>query len=717
MTEEEFLALYDMEAATPEPEASPSFSSSALSRFVDRLPLTQGMQIRYNPSSYSELFRKAFQPTEEETLTNRGVVRRWAQGVPWIGSSADEAEASLRGALDSIFTDQTYDEARDSRLNEIRGYLDAADENAPVASTVAEMTSGALFPGYAAKGLLAKLGLIGTEGAVAGFGKGEGGVEDRLGQAFTTGALATTLGGGLQLGGRGARALANFIDTRVEPSQLRSIGINMPNLSKSARKNADLIKGGYEDDIPLRRVAQKFREEKLVEPGQDAFERIAIINDKKEDVFGAIEAVTRQADEVADVAPVRIDLETDFANTYKLLDDVNEGTAEYKALKNVIDEQTNAIGVKILDEGTLKEVTRQKRLLYGKAYDVESATTRGKDLEKALGRDLRLLAERRVDELVSKGLISPDSKKIYDAANKAYGELDTLQRAYVDNVAKDLPQDARKELIDTIRTSGGFGSILNIAASRGNVTTKDVIPMIIGATTGSEQGQATIARGLSALRAPTEGAALAAELAGTAIRPATAAAIIREGAANRTRERDEESTTPVMSEDEFLSYFDAALGDGAGGDVRRGSERATEKKTIERGSEVMPVDNSLIKAVISVESAGKPNAVSSAGAQGLMQVMPATAKEVLQELGRDPAEYDPFDAQQNIEVGSFYLDKMLNMFGGDLELALAAYNGGPGRVSRLLKQEGASSFSEIAAKLPRETREYVPKVLSRIERA
>lgn len=82
----------------------------------------------------------------------------------------------------------------------------------------------------------------------------------------------------------------------------------------------------------------------------------------------------------------------------------------------------------------------------------------------------------------------------------------------------------------------------------------------------------------------------------------------------------------------------------------------------------------LIKGVIKVESDFRARAVSSAGAQGLMQLMPGTAKE----LGIK----DPFDINQNIDGGSRYLRKMLDLFGGDLKLALAAYNAGPEAVKR-----------------------------------
>lgn len=120
----------------------------------------------------------------------------------------------------------------------------------------------------------------------------------------------------------------------------------------------------------------------------------------------------------------------------------------------------------------------------------------------------------------------------------------------------------------------------------------------------------------------------------------------------------------------------------------------------------------LVECVIWAESSGKPDAVSPKGAQGLMQVMPPTAKEVMQELGLDPETWDPFDPEMNRVVGTAYLRKMFGLF-GNVQLALAAYNAGPGRVSRLTQIYG-DYYENIKSALPDETQKYVEKITKRL---
>lgn len=105
------------------------------------------------------------------------------------------------------------------------------------------------------------------------------------------------------------------------------------------------------------------------------------------------------------------------------------------------------------------------------------------------------------------------------------------------------------------------------------------------------------------------------------------------------------------------------------------------------------VSPALALAVISVESGGRADAVSGAGAQGLMQLIPATAERF--------GVVDSLDPDQNIKGGVAYLDWLLREFQGDAILALAAYNAGENAVK---KHAGVPPYAE--------TRDYVPKVLA-----
>lgn len=126
-------------------------------------------------------------------------------------------------------------------------------------------------------------------------------------------------------------------------------------------------------------------------------------------------------------------------------------------------------------------------------------------------------------------------------------------------------------------------------------------------------------------------------------------------------------------------------------------------------------EDPLIAAVVKQESAGKPGAVSSKGATGLMQVMPETAKEIAAELGIE--NYDLKDPDTNMMFGQYYLKKLMNQF-GDVKLALAAYNAGPGKVAQWIDTWG-SDWDTISQELAKrgqykETRNYVPGVLSKV---
>jgi len=112
---------------------------------------------------------------------------------------------------------------------------------------------------------------------------------------------------------------------------------------------------------------------------------------------------------------------------------------------------------------------------------------------------------------------------------------------------------------------------------------------------------------------------------------------------------------------------------------------------IEATAQVFTVDESLIRAIIHAESSYQPEALSPQGAQGLMQLMPATQKELQIE--------NVFDPVSNIEGGTRYLARLMKEFDQNIDLAAAAYNAGPGAVR---KYGGIPPYKE--------TREYVRRV-------
>ena len=129
--------------------------------------------------------------------------------------------------------------------------------------------------------------------------------------------------------------------------------------------------------------------------------------------------------------------------------------------------------------------------------------------------------------------------------------------------------------------------------------------------------------------------------------------------------------------------------------TRRGVLPTAFDALIEKYANLHQVEAAIVRAIIQTESAFNPLALSRKGAIGLMQLMPMTARE----LG-----VDPFLPEQNIEGGVRYFSQLLKMF-GSVELALVAYNGGPGYAQRYARGQAA---------LYGETRDYVKRVLARI---
>jgi len=126
------------------------------------------------------------------------------------------------------------------------------------------------------------------------------------------------------------------------------------------------------------------------------------------------------------------------------------------------------------------------------------------------------------------------------------------------------------------------------------------------------------------------------------------------------------------------------------------------------------IDPQLLFAIARQESAFSPDAKSPAGALGLMQLMPATAKQTARRSGVIYRYHDLLKPEPNIKLGSRYLNSLLSQFDGNRILAAAAYNAGPNRVKKWLQvSEGKMPFDVWIETIPfKETRGYVQNVLA-----
>ena len=161
----------------------------------------------------------------------------------------------------------------------------------------------------------------------------------------------------------------------------------------------------------------------------------------------------------------------------------------------------------------------------------------------------------------------------------------------------------------------------------------------------------------------------------------------------------------------FIELFQGRLHDFLQEGMKRGSKYLPMIQNVFR-AEGLPLDLAYVPLV---ESAFKPNALSRAQAKGVWQFMRGTGLE--NGLRQDWYIDERSDPEKATMAAARYLSTLAKLFDGDWHLALASYNGGPGRLQRAMKRSGFEDFWQLAAKpnlLPRETRDYVPMILAAI---
>lgn len=138
-------------------------------------------------------------------------------------------------------------------------------------------------------------------------------------------------------------------------------------------------------------------------------------------------------------------------------------------------------------------------------------------------------------------------------------------------------------------------------------------------------------------------------------------------------------------------------------------------KEVLAAAESYELDPALLFAVIRTESSFRPDAVSPAGAVGLMQLTEETFNDICEWRGLSHEFSELTDPALNIDFGAYYLRRMIRYYEGSVECALLAYNAGPGNLNGWQKNEGIG-HGEVPASIPfGETAAYLPKVLSAME--
>lgn len=283
---------------------------------------------------------------------------------------------------------------------------------------------------------------------------------------------------------------------------------------------------------------------------------------------------------------------------------------------------------------------------------------------------LESFLDRKLQGLESKGLDSAGKKNLTDAERAGFQKA---ARGFESVFFGMLFKQMKETKLDQGSEEDGFGA--DVLDGYTNMLLADQV-----SNTGKGIGIAQmIYKQLTGEDLPSK----------TIINPAPVNGIIKGAAPSVTTKQDDIIAENPQPQDVLQSknVLDgrAAVSSSVSDKVSRWDE------IINQASEKFDLPSGLVKAVVAAESAGNPNAVSSAGAKGLMQLMDSTASDVGVKNSFNPAD--------NINGGANYLKQMLDRFDGNIDHALAAYNAGPGNVD---KYGGVPPFDE--------TRSYVSKV-------
>ena len=671
---------------------------------VSEAPVVEQAPIKMTRAQYESTYGVPA-PGGSSTGTNvAGGLLSALQGLTF--GAGDEIVAGGNAVIDSLVSNVGIGEAYDQRLNQARNFERAFKASHPVIGGGLEVAGALRNPVRLFKGggsLLTKALKGAGEGAVMGgaygFGSGEGSAGERLEQAADAAkfggafgaAVPSVIGGGKKIASK-SKQLANKLEEFA-------LGMRPSDYSRS------LIKKGMRDgDISIRKAVRGVIDRGTFKTAKTATDAYSA---NRKAASGLFRNVSSLVDRAQKEAPGKIKLAFPKAEGFISSAPVDDRPALRDALKNF-----SAL-LQAEGDDTLIGLQKNKVALYDKVYGPNEA---GREvLDKYLAADLR--------GLIEKGAPGELGKRIAKA-NRELGEHLEVHRILARAAGREEGTNAFQQARQLIRTSGGVMAPV-IAGGTAGAAGLGPVGVAGGVGLGAGIGYATSPRGAAQVAKGLRGVATGFEqVPSIAISPAAKGylgaetANLIKGASqapsigrsmpqeieseSRGAQIGDRSTTgyplqsPQFRQNSLPYNQDRPMSENSQAKFQPSSYNSA--KVNEFISELPP----LIRAVIQVESAGNPTAQSSAGAQGLMQLMPAMQKAFKVS--------DPFHPAENVRGGMALLEEEFNRF-RDKRLALAAYNAGSPAVNRAIKKAGSRDWNAVKKFLPKETRDYVPKVL------
>lgn len=567
----------------------------------------------------------------------------------------------------------------------------------------------------------AKSGLMGgSAGLASGFGSAEGDLENRLESGAWGAGIGTAVGGGIPLVAKGVSNATSYLkdlfDSAGRKLELSAFGGTKAKIAAAMKRMPDVLDESGDFQNPIGKAVQSFRADGGGASGMSGEKLLLELNTQKDKYVDDLNTILAKAQEKQKDAII-----PDFKNTVEFVKG-RAGTDKATAMKIAEEEIANTLNN---TDGTILSLQSEKvklgNAIADNAWGDDAPGKMKTNILKYIRSDLRKTVENEYANLTG------NSADEVSSLNTKLGERLTLKPLFDDMIASDEARDPVRATLQMLRTSGGVGQTIIAGAAAGGLGGPMLaVPVAVGnlylnTPTGKRQLSDALRSGLVkntdeiAKLVSDASPAAAQRLAGilgqvTAIKEAPSNGMLS-APAQATPEPQAQVSDLNQRYSEAINRALSSLTDGGKMEDTKPQVEDVQLDKAPAGSAA----EDLVKAVVLQESAGKKNAVSKAGAQGLMQLMPATGREWHKKLGLK-GEYDPFDPEQNKTIGTAYLNYLLDMYDGNEELALTAYNQGFGRVNKLLARTKGKTLDDIIEFLGPDGQGYARGVIAKRNR-